>query len=297
MEYMIKLTKCQLCNFSQFYKLHTIRKKKVKFTIVRCKNCGLVFQNPRPSDNDVKDMYDEDYFNGRGFDEGVNYIEGMKASSAWEAIYTDRLSNIGRFTKKGYILEVGCGLGDFLHYAKRIGWSVQGVEISEYSSKYAIKNFHIKVFTGTLEQARFKKNSYDAVTMIEVIEHLTDPLTTLRECCRIMSPGGVIVIQTGNVEGLYAKIKGKRWPYYLSGHMTYFSKKTITEMLAKAGLTVTKIYNGDEISFGQFSKMFWHDRGKKKFINCAGFFKASIIYFIRKFGVGGITVYANKNKV
>lgn len=291
----MKIRKCQLCSSTSIRELRRIVRKKYSFTVDRCDNCGLVFMNPRPTQKQVMQMYDEDYFHGRGFDEGVNYIEGMKSSEAWETIYRNRLNTVQRHSRKGKILDLGCGIADFLRYAKSKGWDVQGVEISKFSADYSRKRLHVKVFMGTLEQAKFKDSSFDAITMVEVIEHLPNPMDTLRYCYKALKPGGVIVIQTGNIDGLYSRMKGSSWPYYLAGHLTYFSKKTIRRALEDAGFRVAKIYSGDEISFSSFSGMFWHDRKKSKFINWYGYLKSSIIYIARKLGVGGMTVYANKD--
>jgi 2-polyprenyl-3-methyl-5-hydroxy-6-metoxy-1,4-benzoquinol methylase len=239
-------------------------------------------------------MYDEGYFHGKGFDAGVNYVEGLKHKKAWENIQIDRIKTIEKYVNKGKLLDIGCGFGELLDKAKTCGWKSHGVELSEYSAKMARKNIGIKVFNGTLDDAKFPSGEFDAITMIEVIEHLEDPLSTLKECRRVLRKGGIIVMQTGNIDGLYARLKGKNWPYFLLGHLTYFSKRTLSMMLKKTGFTIEHIYNGDEISLNAISRMFWYGKDKAKFINYILYAKLCYIFIIRKCGAGGMTIYARK---
>jgi 2-polyprenyl-3-methyl-5-hydroxy-6-metoxy-1,4-benzoquinol methylase len=287
-------TRCNLCGSERFSTFHNIQKGSRKFTVTKCIKCGLVFLHPRPSEKEIAELYDESYFHGRGFDAGVNYVSGLKKREQWDIILNNRLSRIEQMADKGVILDIGCGLGELLNVAKDRGWCAQGVELSEFAFKMAKKTFGLKVFNGTFEQADFSGNSFDVITMIEVIEHLPDPMKTLKECHRVLKTNGIIIVQTGDVSSYYARISGNRWPYFLAGHLFYFSKKTIRKMLEKTGFEIIKIYRGDEISFRSKSSSFWSERSKKNIRNLAAFLRLIITDAIRKSGFGGMTVYAKK---
>lgn len=287
-----KYIKCNLCGSSNSKELYVIEKEG-KFRIVKCRKCGLVYQNPRPSKSEIHNMYNEDYFKGKGFDKSIDYYSGLKKKDAWNIVNRNRILNIEKYTKKGRILDIGCGLGDFLDVARLEGWKSYGVEVSKFSANFAKKRFKVNVFNGTLKKARFKTGFFNAITMIEVIEHLEDPLSELKECNRIMEKGGIIVIQTGNIDGLYAKISGSGWFYFLLGHLNYFSKKTIRKALEISKFKVLKIYNGDEISILAHSRCFWYYLNKNPY-NFLKYCKFLTILIARKLGLGGMTVYAKK---
>lgn len=284
------MIKCNLCGFEEYrekYMMGTVN-------IVKCKKCGLVCLNPQPSFSEIKKLYYEGYFKGKGFDKGIDYFNGLKYKKGWDHISNSRLKNIEKFVKKGRILDIGCSFGEFLDIARKRGWEVNGVELSKFACKTSRNKFKLNPFNGTLEQAKYPSETFDVITMFEVIEHLPDPLNTLKECNRILKKNGLIIIQTGNVESLSAKIYGKRWPYFLLGHLHYFSKKTISKMLEKAGFKIVKIYNGDEISLSANYKCFWEYKNKRSLINWVKYIKNTGILIIRKLGLGGMSVYGRK---
>jgi len=99
----------------------------------------------------------------------------------------------------------------------------------------------LQVIEGTLDQARLADESFDVITMWDVIEHLTDPLRDLRESHRLLRKGGLICIHTMNIESPLARLMGPRWPWLMEMHLYYFSRRTLGEMLRKAGFTVVKM--------------------------------------------------------
>jgi len=298
--------KCSLCNSSRYKQKYYIEKNGASFNVVRCVDCGMIYLNPRPSSKKIDDMYDEDYFHGKGFDKGVDYLEGLKYRKVWEPWHNSRLMTIERYVKnllvekkgekRGSILDVGCGLGEFLIVARDAGWDAKGVELSKYSADIAKKKFKLDVFNGRLDDVNTTgkfKEKFDVITMIEVIEHLPNPLENLKKCHELLKHQGIIVIQTGDVESLYSKIKGKNWPYYLAGHLNYFSRRTLKRMLEKAGFEVIKIYSGDEISFRARLQCLSLLK-RQKLINKTEHLKQIIMHIVRKMGLGGMTVYAKR---
>lgn len=289
----IKKQRCNLCDSTEYTIKYNIPRYGKNIRIVKCKKCNLIYQNPLPSTKDIVDMYDKDYFNGKGFDEGVNYYEGLKHKKSWDYISNSRMKNIEKFSNKGKILDIGCGMGDFLDIAKKRGWNTNGLELSKYSSNIAKKRFRLNVFCGTIDEAKYDSKEFDVITMIEVIEHLENPKNTLKECNRILKDSGILVIQTGDINSLYAKIKGEKWPYILLGHLHYFSKKTLVKMLNETGFEVIKVYNGDEITLKSKYNCFWKNKNLN-LKNIHNYLKSLLIDFLRKIGIGGMTIYARK---
>ena len=140
------------------------------------------------------------------------------------------------------MLDVGCATGLFLETAKRRGYEVFGVEISEYAVRHMTESIGSQVFMGELKEARFSDGFFDIITMWDILEHLQDPVQVMREANRILRRDGIIVIETVNTSCLNAKLLGARWPLYAPPyHIFYFSVDTLSALLSKSGFHIFKV--------------------------------------------------------
>lgn len=142
------------------------------------------------------------------------------------------------------LLDVGCSSGAFLHTACRLGYRAEGVEPSADAAQTA-RAAGLSVFTGYLEQARFADATFDAITLIEIVEHLRDALGLMRECARILKPGGVVLVTTPNAHSWTARAMGARWAGFslnaMGGHISFFNPHSIAKLAARSGLAVHHI--------------------------------------------------------
>ena len=207
--------------------------------VVKCSQCGLVRLSPRPKWNFLLPMY-------QSTDDSLYLDEALGRSwSAWSI-----LRRVERVAGTGRLLDVGCGPGVLLSVAKN-RWDAVGVEVSKRAAEEARKRFNAKVVEGTLEQASFPAESFDAVTMVDVIEHLPNPGASLHEASRILKPGGVLFVLTPNIDAPVAKMMGRWWWGFRPAHLNYFSRKTMDQMLVNAGFyPLTSWYCGRTFSFG-----------------------------------------------
>ena len=156
--------------------------------------------------------------------------------------------------RKRWLLDVGCGYGYFLQMASEKGWQVTGVEIAEDAVKAAKKRFgEENIHHGTIRHASFPGDSFDAVSMWDVLVLAPDPDKELRECFRVLKSGGIIGVRVRNVTfqkwlyRLYLPMKpilmlcGARNPYVF--HPCNFSKMAIFHLLHRIGFTDILIYN------------------------------------------------------
>jgi SAM-dependent methyltransferase len=125
----------------------------------------------------------------------------------------------------------------FLEIAQEAGWDAWGVEPSNWGVERA-RARGLNVIHGALDHADLPQESFDAVTMWDVIEHLNDPLGALRHCRELLRPGGVIAVCTMDVSALFPRLAGRRWPWYMQMHLIYFSRRTLATMLEAAGYEV-----------------------------------------------------------
>ena len=197
--------------------------------VVRCKNCGLVYINPRPKSIDViqdyKDVVDE------------LYVEEREGRALTFERHLRPLEEIAGPPNGKRLLDVGCHIGVFVDVAQRHGWDAWGVEPSRWAAEQAQAQ-GLKVVSGTLATAGLEDASFDVITLWDVIEHVPDPQGDLGHVHRLLKPGGITVIHTIDIESLFARIMGHRWPWLMEMHLYYFSPRTLRQMLKAVGFEI-----------------------------------------------------------
>ena len=225
---------CAICRKDKTKLLYVVD----SFRIVKCLNCGLVYVNPRLSRDELKRIYDsQDYYHS-GY---PNYFN-KKKFIYWESRKT--LKKIGKVSEqKGKrILDIGCSFGFFLDGARELGWETYGVEISKYASDFARNKLHLNVTTGSINDVSYSNNFFDVITMWDVIEHLGDPVSSLKKIRNLLKPKGILALATPNIESPLSRLTKERWeqikPAY---HLYYFSPRTLTKLLEESQLSLVKL--------------------------------------------------------
>jgi 2-polyprenyl-3-methyl-5-hydroxy-6-metoxy-1,4-benzoquinol methylase len=151
----------------------------------------------------------------------------------------------------GKLLDIGCGSGQFLAKMQHLGWEVVGLDSDERSVKLAKKRFNLDVRKGTIEQVYFPEDAFDAITMSHVIEHLVDPIGSLRECRRILRKGGKLIILTPNIESLGSRIFGHAWfPLDPPRHLYLFSSSSLRICAERANLNIQELRTTARSAYG-----------------------------------------------
>lgn len=149
-----------------------------------------------------------------------------------------------RDDRRARLVDVGCSRGDFVAAAVAAGFEAEGVEPAPQIAA-AARAVGRKVHTGLLEDQHFGDAQFDAVSLFEVIEHLKTPLPLLQECHRILSPGGILLISTGNAASWTARTMKARWDYFQTqkdaGHISFFNPHSISLLAQRAGFEVALI--------------------------------------------------------
>ena len=243
---------CNLCGSREYRVLYAGRVAPVALTeqafrctslqhgdftnIVQCSRCGLLYENPREPEDIIETRYEqvEDSVYEREMEGRVRTYSGMMPS-------------IEKYCEKpGRVLDIGCYLGVFLDVAAHCGWKTFGVEPSAWAAERSKQKGH-QVINAPLRRSDLPAASFDLITLWDVIEHLHDPLGQLREIHGLVRPGGIFALTTMDTGSLYAKMSGRRWPWYMRMHLFYFTRGTLTRMLDMAGFEVLKIEKAKRI--------------------------------------------------
>ena len=204
--------------------------------IVKCRKCGLVYTDPRLKSEYVYWQYQTAI--------DLVYLAEKKGR---RLTFTHSLNGIEKMVPEGKLLDVGCYTGFFLEVARERGWQVCGVEPSSWASQYARDTLKLDVKTTALEQASFHKKQFDVITLWDTLEHLTDPVSTLKEAHRVLKDEGLICASTMNINSLFARILGRRWPHFMLMHMYYYSPDTLAKLFARCGFKITSIHSHKRI--------------------------------------------------
>jgi SAM-dependent methyltransferase len=231
---------CPLCSEDDADALFVARDRLVglpgEFPVVRCRRCGLVYLNLRPTPTALAGYYPDEYYpidQRRETPEAIAVARGL--------LRRVRTATRGRSLR---ILDVGCGAGLFLKFARDAGHEVLGIEPSEAPARYGRQVYGLPIETGTLETVDLPADAFDVVVMWHVLEHLPDPVETLRTVRRILKPGGLLLLGVPNVASLEASVFGRRW-FSLDAprHLTHFTPDTAGAVVERAGFALDRIEN------------------------------------------------------
>jgi SAM-dependent methyltransferase len=209
-----------------------------EFQMVQCRQCGLIYLNPRPRLDRMSQYYPEDY---------PSHVAVAQPARnplvQWEARHSlsKRLKAVAAFQPPGQLLDVGCATGVFLSFAREKGWDVQGIEVSDRTAAFCRDELGLQVASGDLLDASFPPNSFDVVTLWSVFEHLHDPMSTLSEIQHILRPGGLLVLAVPNAESLDARLFGPAWVGYdMPRHLYITPRDVLQRMLAHTGFEILR---------------------------------------------------------
>lgn len=204
--------------------------------LMKCPGCGLMFVTPQPTDDELAEIYDGEYFAGFGCESEFQaaYL-AMKQSSA-----SRFLELAERFVPPGSLLDVGSGLGDLLVAAQRRGWRTWGLDINPYAVELANRFLPGQTVATPFDEFQPTDGSFDLLTCLEVIEHLRRPDLSLRRMFTCLRPGGALLLTTPDTGSLASRLLGAAWWHLHLDHLWYFDRHTLTELVRGAGFEVLR---------------------------------------------------------
>lgn len=209
------------------------------FTLLKCQNCGHMFLQGEFPPELLRGLY-SNYYPRSKFD--LESYQPYKEASGFRAWLDGEQSSTFRWVPRNVrVLDIGCGFGESLGYHQARGCDVYGVEADENIRRVAEK-FGYKVHVGLFDPDEYEANFFDYVTMSQVIEHVTDPVQTLRGIARVLKPGGVAILSAPNAGGWGARLFGQRWiNWHAPYHLQFFTLRSMQLAAEQAGLVVEKV--------------------------------------------------------
>jgi SAM-dependent methyltransferase len=198
------------------------------FDLVECENCKTRYLSPVPSPAQLKEFYEpqyygSDWFKQRGLGRALAQLDLAKR-------------------EPGNFLDIGCGLGFFIDGVRsHCTWRVFGVELTATAVEFARAELGLEVNQCELSELEYPDAFFDYIQMHNVLEHVTDPMSLLRECRRILKPKGELHLRVpnGTIDSRdllkFFNDRGQP-PFSKSGHLFFFPKSALLWMFAEAGL-------------------------------------------------------------
>jgi len=206
------------------------------FSLFGCKGCGHKVLQAVFTPDILRQLY-TDYYPRSSFDI-KRYRPSKEVGGFRSWLNGERRLAYSWVSEKVRILDIGCGFGETLGYHKARGCDVYGVEADE-NIRMVAEKFGFNVHVGLFDDRNYEPAFFDCVTMDQVIEHVTDPVATLKGVARILKPGGRVIISTPNSNGWGAKVFGRHWiNWHAPYHLHHFSVQSMKCSAEKAGLNI-----------------------------------------------------------
>jgi len=200
------------------------------YDLLRCDMCHSVYAKECPDKDEMSKLYCEANHDGYTAEETnrrKNFENLLESIRKLVPIDAD-------------MLDVGCATGIFLDAAQKLfpRWKVSGVEASASAVDTCMNKYGIKAKRGMFENMETPTQKYDIVTMLDVIEHASDPMAMVQKANSCLVPNGLLVVTTPNIGSWTARLFGRRWWGFRRMHTLYFSRLSMRQMLARGGFRV-----------------------------------------------------------
>ena len=224
---------CPICGSTEM----GVRFRRGPHQIMECRRCGGGFALPRLGVGDISDLYGGEYGNW--------YLQGaMHEREFARRRFTRTLPlllrhcpEIGNSSRR--VLDIGCGSGRYLSEFRDAGWQVTGVDLSPPAIDFARNQLGLEVVAGDILTVDLPLESFDLVTMFEVIEHAIDPKAMVARCWSLLARGGAALIETPNYQGAGARVARANWAQLTPPlHLNFFTVGSLARVVRACGFTV-----------------------------------------------------------
>jgi 2-polyprenyl-3-methyl-5-hydroxy-6-metoxy-1,4-benzoquinol methylase len=223
--------RCGVCGAAEY----SLKWERPEYRFVRCKGCGVLYQNPQPAAGDLAERYDEAYFRYERENESA-FFDLMSRALEDVRFFREVEPRFG----KGLFLDVGCATGRLLEELRGRGWRVEGVEVCLPSAEFARRQRGLNVHTVPLEEAKLPSEGFDVIHASHLIEHVPKPGDFIAETARLLTPEGRLILTTPNSGGFQARMFGEGWRSLIPDHVYLFSRASLRRLLMSHGFEVER---------------------------------------------------------
>jgi SAM-dependent methyltransferase len=269
LEVLNKCVYCQSCDIVKVFSApNRFSKNTELFSVLRCRSCNVVFQNPRVREEFIGDFYSDDlhYYKPnanpelKGLREKIKFFLYKHAlinhfnyihlgSSFWLLKVVTKpfcsrflVQLLPSFKARGVLLDIGCAHGANLKKLRELGWKVMGLEMNVASGEIA-RQLGLDVKIGKIEDGDFSSNSFDAVLMGMVLEHLHNPFDSLKMITNWIKPDGQLIFSIPYFDGFeFSWFQEYAYGVQLPHHIVFLNKKVIIDFLTSLGYKNIKFY-------------------------------------------------------
>lgn len=213
-----------------------------EFDFLRCEKCGLYQISPKLPQEEINQYYLDDYMCYLiAVDDEPKFFSKIDRNRGIEK----RCRQVIRNNRDGRsIIDIGCATGNFLKAMKNHGWDCIGVEPNRKAANYARDRFGLDIISGYLPQDQLQSDSFDVVSIWDVIEHVYDPDVFLDEVIRILKPGGIIIGSTPNAVSLERYLFGQFWAgWEVPRHYRCYTPKLLISLLQRKNLENINVFS------------------------------------------------------
>ena len=243
---------CPLCggNDSILYMKVPVRSDQLgKFPLdvwdlLRCKSCGMIYIHPTPDLQTLNTMYSFQNSVDRAFVQDW-FIDGaFLHKEHWRRM----LDVIAHYVPTGRLLDIGCGAGTFLTIARERGYQVMGQEVTPFFIDFCRNQHGLDILAGEVKDLGLPSESFDVITLFDVIEHVLEPNELIEQSFHLLKPGGILMVGTHDIGNWMARCYGVHWRHLLPiGHLTYFTHQTLRRLMRQHGFKILKMGGGSTI--------------------------------------------------
>jgi SAM-dependent methyltransferase len=228
---------CPICGSKSLSPFHHVILKGVRLNFVRCAHCETVFMDPLPNKEWLKSVYDKDFFSGSMQGGYANYGAGADEQKRIERVRSIMQQILKLNPPSGRWLDIGPGYGHLLNEAKSHGWEAIGLDVSAHVVETVETRFRIPVIQGAVDEGVLDhEKSFEVISMIDSLEHVLDPVDTLRRVHEKLSKDGVLVVHIPALDSVRAIEKGKS--FLLPVHIFNFDSSSLKSLLEREGFKV-----------------------------------------------------------